>query len=83
MEWLLDHAPVDRRWCLVHATHMTAAETAAVAKAEAVVGLCPITEANLGDGIFDAPRFLALGGRFGVGTDSNVAIDARRRITST
>ena len=76
VEWLLDHAPVDGRWCLVHATHMTAVETDAVAKAGAVAGLCPITEANLGDGIFDASRFLAAGGRFGVGTDSNVSIEA-------
>ncbi len=76
VEWLLDHAPVDARWCLVHATHMTAAESGAVARSGAVAGLCPITEANLGDGTFDAPRFLAAGGRFGVGTDSNVSIEA-------
>ena len=55
VEWLLDHAPVDERWCLIHATHMTEAETAAMAAAGAVAGLCPITEANLGDGMFDAP----------------------------
>ncbi len=76
VEWLLDHAPVDARWCLVHATHMTAAETDAMAGSGAVAGLCPITEANLGDGTFDAPQFLAAGGRFGVGTDSNVSIEA-------
>lgn len=76
VEWLLDHAPVDARWCLVHATHMTAAESDALAGRGAVAGLCPITEANLGDGIFNAQRFLAAGGRFGVGTDSNVAVDA-------
>ncbi len=74
--WLLDNAPVDPRWCLIHATHMTEAETDAAARSGAVAGLCPITEANLGDGIFDAPRFLASGGRFGVGTDSNVSIEA-------
>ena len=74
--WLLDHAPVDPRWCLIHATHMEDAESAGVAARGATVGLCPVTEANLGDGIFDAPRFLAAGGRFGVGTDSNVAVDA-------
>ena len=74
--WLLDHAPVDARWCLIHATHMTEAESAGVAARGAVAGLCPVTEANLGDGIFDAPRFLDAGGRFGVGTDSNVAVDA-------
>ncbi len=74
VEWLLDHADVDRDWCLIHATHMTDAETEAVAASGAVAGLCPITEANLGDGIFPADRFLAAGGRFGIGTDSNVEI---------
>lgn len=73
--WLLDAAPVDARWCLIHATHMTPAETAALARSGAVAGLCPITEANLGDGLFDGPRFLAAGGRLGIGTDSNVRID--------
>ncbi len=72
VEWLLDHAPVDARWCVIHATHMTAAETAALAATGAVAGLCPTTEANLGDGIFPLQAFLAAGGTFGVGTDSNV-----------
>ncbi|NRB05856.1 MAG: formimidoylglutamate deiminase, partial [Rhodobacteraceae bacterium] len=53
VEWLLDHAEVDARWCLIHATHMTDTETAGVAKSGAVAGLCPITESNLGDGIFN------------------------------
>lgn len=74
VEWLLDHVDVDARWCLVHATHMTEAETQSMARAGAVAGLCPITEANLGDGIFDGPRFLAAGGAFGVGSDSNVRV---------
>lgn len=74
--WLMDHAPVDARWCLVHATHMDAVETAALARSNAVAGLCPVTEANLGDGLFPAEAFLAAGGRFGVGSDSNVRIDA-------
>jgi formiminoglutamate deiminase len=76
VEWLLDNQPVEGRWCLIHATHTTAAERCGIAFREAVVGLCPITEANLGDGIFDARAFQAAGGRFGVGTDSNVLIDA-------
>ena len=76
VEWLLDHAPVGPNWCLVHATHMSAAETRALAQSGAVAGLCPITEANLGDGLFPAPEYLAAGGRFGVGSDSNVLIDA-------
>jgi formimidoylglutamate deiminase len=74
VEWLIDNAPVDERWCLVHATHMTAAETAALAGSGAVAGLCPITEASLGDGIFAAREFCDAGGRFGIGTDSNVLV---------
>lgn len=73
--WLLDNVPVDRRFCLVHATHMTASECERLGRSGAVAGLCPSTEANLGDGLFDAPRYLAAGGRFGVGSDSNVGID--------
>ncbi|WP_296743201.1 formimidoylglutamate deiminase [Mesorhizobium sp.] len=74
--WLLDHALVDPRWCLVHATHIDSSELTAVAASGAVVGLCPITEANLGDGIFPADAFLAAGGGFGIGSDSNVCISA-------
>lgn len=70
--WLADNAPVDEAWCLVHATHATPEEVATMAHRRAVVGLCPTTEANLGDGIFPLPEFLALGGGWGIGTDSNV-----------
>jgi formiminoglutamate deiminase len=76
VEWLLEHQPVDSRWCLIHATHTSAAERCGIASRGAVVGLCPATEANLGDGIFDARSFRDAGGHFGVGTDSNVLIDA-------
>ena len=76
VRWLLDHAPVDRRWCLIHATHMDADEVRAMAKTGAVAGLCPITEANLGDGIFAGVDFRDHGGIYGVGSDSNVEIDA-------
>lgn len=74
VQWLLQHAAVDRRWCLIHATHATDEEVAAFAKTGAVAGLCPITEASLGDGVFSAREFLAAGGAFGVGTDSNVLV---------
>ncbi|CAH2399467.1 formimidoylglutamate deiminase [Mesorhizobium ventifaucium] len=74
IEWLLANARVDNRWCLIHATHMTETETAAMAKSGAIAGLCPITEANLGDGTFAATLFKQHGGRFGVGSDSNVLI---------
>jgi formiminoglutamate deiminase len=74
VEWLLANAPVDHRWCLIHATHMTDDETREMARRGAIAGLCPITEANLGDGTFQAPLFLEQGGRYGVGSDSNVLI---------
>jgi formimidoylglutamate deiminase len=76
VEWLLDHAAVDSRWCLVHATHLSPTEILALAGSGAVVGLCPVTEANLGDGIFPARGYLDAEGRFGLGTDSNIRIDA-------
>ncbi|MGN6288689.1 MAG: formimidoylglutamate deiminase [Sphingopyxis terrae] len=76
VEWLMGNADVGADWCLVHATHVTEAEWRAIAQSGAVVGLCPITEANLGDGLFPAREFQAGGGRFGVGSDSNVEIDA-------
>jgi formimidoylglutamate deiminase len=71
--YLLDEFAVDERWCGIHATHMTAEETTRLAKSGAVAGLCPATEANLGDGIYPATDFMAQGGRFGIGTDSHVA----------
>lgn len=74
VQWLLEHAPVDQRWCLIHATHTTSDEVSAFAKTGAVAGLCPMTEASLGDGIFPARDFLDAGGLFGVGTDSNVLV---------
>ena len=73
VEWLMSHAGVDRRWCVVHATHMTERETDGLAASGAVVGLAPTTEADLGDGTFPGPRYLAAKGRFGVGSDSNTA----------
>jgi formimidoylglutamate deiminase len=75
VRWLLDHAAVDRRWVLVHATHMEPEETRALAASGAVAGLCPTTEGNLGDGFFPLRDYLADGGRFGIGTDSNMAVD--------
>jgi formimidoylglutamate deiminase len=76
VEWLLENAGLDARWCVVHATHTTEAELKALAASNAVAGLCPVTEASLGDGIFDGATYLAAGGRFGIGTDSNIQIDA-------
>lgn len=74
VQWLLEHAPLDQRWCLIHATHTTSDEVSAFAKTGAVAGLCPITEASLGDGIFPAREFLDADGLFGIGIDSNVLV---------
>src|SRR3569623_507935 len=83
VEWLLDHAAVDGRWCLIHATHLTDDEADRLAASGAVAGLCPVTEANLGDGVFPAVRYLEAGGRYGVGTDSNILIDAAGELRAT
>jgi formimidoylglutamate deiminase len=72
--WLLDHAPVDPRWCLIHATHADADELAGIAATGAAIGLCPSTEGNLGDGIFDLTRYLQMRGLWGIGTDSHVSV---------
>jgi formimidoylglutamate deiminase len=76
VEWLLDHAPVDARWCLVHATHLTDVETRRLAATGAVAGLCPTTEANLGDGLFPLKAYLDAGGRIGIGSDSHISVSA-------
>lgn len=80
VEWLLAHAPVDRRWCLVHATHMTEREARLAAVSGAVAGLCPTTEANLGDGIFALTSWIAAGGAWGVGSDSHITVDAAEEL---
>jgi formimidoylglutamate deiminase len=74
--WLLDHAPVGPNWCLIHGTHTTQAERLGMAARGAVAGLCPSTEGDLGDGLFTLPDFTEAGGRFGIGTDSHVGLDA-------
>jgi formiminoglutamate deiminase len=78
--WLMENMPVDSRWCLVHATHVDEAEIRAIAASGAVVGLCPITEANLGDGVFPLRKFLEHSGRIGIGSDSNVYISAAEEL---
>ncbi len=76
VEWLLDRAPVDSRWCLVHATHLTENETRRLAASGAVAGLCPTTEANLGDGLFPLKAYLDANGRIGIGSDSHISVSA-------
>ncbi|MEJ8845121.1 formimidoylglutamate deiminase [Variovorax rhizosphaerae] len=77
VSWLLDHAEVDARWCLVHATHMDADEYRRAAASGAIAGLCPTTEANLGDGIFDLPRWQ---GAWGLGSDSHICVNAAEEL---
>ena len=74
IQWLYDNVPVDERWCLIHATHAEADEVTSMARSRAVAGLCPTTEANLGDGLFPAVAFLAEGGILGIGSDSHVSL---------
>ena len=80
VEWLLNHQNIDQRWCLIHATHMTQTERQTIAQSGAVVGLCPITEGNLGDGIFSGVDYVQDGGRFAIGSDSNVLINAAEEL---
>ena len=72
--WLLAEHAVDARWCLVHATHLDDGERDALARSGAVAGLCPTTEANLGDGVFPLGPYLAAGGALGIGSDSNISL---------
>ena len=74
VDYLFDNFEIDQHWCLVHATHMTSEETKRLAISGAVAGLCPTTEANLGDGVFNATRYLQAGGQFGIGSDSHISV---------
>jgi formimidoylglutamate deiminase len=80
VRWLLDHFDVNARWCLVHATHIDTDETLALARSNAVAGLCLTTEANLGDGFFPACDYLEARGKFGIGSDSHIAVDWRAEL---
>ena len=73
VRYLMEQFELSARWCLVHATHLDAFETAALAASGAIAGLCPTTEANLGDGLFPLAPFLERGGRFGIGSDSHIS----------
>lgn len=74
VDYLMKNFDVNKHWCLIHATHMTKSETLAVAKSGAVVGICPATEGNLGDGFFNAVEYLKANGQFGIGSDSHISI---------
>lgn len=77
---LMDQEPVDEAWCLIHSTHLDDSEVAAIAASGATVGLCPLTESNLGDGIFRAVDFLVSDGHFGIGSDSNICTQALQEL---
>ncbi len=77
---LAETCDLDRRWCLVHATHLDETETALIADSGAVAGICPTTEANLGDGLFPLPGFLGRNGILGIGSDSHVCRDAAEEL---
>ena len=80
VEWLLNQVDLDSRWCLIHATHLNSAEVQGVARSGAVAGLCPTTEANLGDGLFSATDYLRQQGRFGIGSDSHVSLSVSEEL---
>lgn len=80
VEWLLGNANVDRNWCLIHCTQMQPHETERLAASGAIAGLCPITESNLGDGIFDGIRWMDAGGKIAIGSDSNIRISLSEEI---
>jgi formiminoglutamate deiminase len=82
VRWLLDEVGLDARWCLIHCTHLDDGEVRDLAGSGAVAGLCPVTEANLGDGIFRGVDYLGRGGRFGVGSDSHIRIDLADELRS-
>jgi formimidoylglutamate deiminase len=75
VQWLLENIAVDKHWCLIHATHITEQEQQAIVASKAIVGICPTTEANLGDGIFPTAEFLELNGTFAIGSDSHISIN--------
>ena len=80
VEWLLQNVSVDSRWCLIHATHLDERERELLAGSEAVAGLCPTTEANLGDGLFPMQEFLSEGGSFGIGSDSHISVSVSEEL---
>lgn len=75
VEWLLDNIALDEHWCLIHATHINEQEQAGIVASKAIVGICPTTEANLGDGIFPTANFLSLNGVLAIGSDSHISVN--------
>ena len=75
VQWLLDNIKLDENWCLIHATHINEQEQQGIVASKAIAGICPTTEANLGDGIFPTTEFLALNGTFAIGSDSHISVN--------
>ena len=75
VQWLLDNVELDKHWCLIHATHLDEQERKGIAAKQAIAGICPTTEANLGDGIFPTTEFLAENGTFAIGSDSHISVN--------
>ena len=80
VEWLYQHFKVDQRWSLVHATHLNDREVELIANSGAVAVICPLTEANLGDGIFPMPAYMGLNGNWAIGSDSHVEIKPQQEL---
>jgi len=75
VQWLLDNVELDKHWCLIHATHLDEQERKGIVAKQAIAGICPTTEANLGDGIFPTTEFLAENGTFAIGSDSHISVN--------
>jgi formimidoylglutamate deiminase len=75
VQWLLDNADLDKHWCLIHATHIDEQERKGIIASHAIAGICPTTEANLGDGIFPTDEFLIDDGTFAIGSDSHISVN--------
>ena len=75
VQWLLNNADLDKHWCLIHATHIDESERKGIIASQAIAGICPTTEANLGDGIFPTDEFLAENGTFAIGSDSHISVN--------
>ncbi|MDP7592783.1 MAG: formimidoylglutamate deiminase [Litorilituus sp.] len=74
IQWLLDNIELDKHWCLIHATHIDEKEQQGIVNSQAIAGICPTTEANLGDGIFPTVEFLTLNGTIAIGSDSHISV---------
>lgn len=75
VQWLLDNVELDKHWCLIHATHINKKERQGIIAKQAIAGICPTTEANLGDGIFPTTEFLAEQGTLAIGSDSHISVN--------